>query len=198
MTHAWCRDPSRDERVRAAEDGRTSPLPTLEECIAGVTESMPGDARGEEMEQGNCAEAAERSATVSKTGDGQRGLRTERVTLEITHDESFSVSHWSWVTILRIKSCKSVRVVEVPVDSVDDRAYADSMACDEERDFANRILAGRDAAIRERDDLRKSWLRSEESGTRLLAERNAALDAADGLRKRVAELEAASGGGEGA
>jgi hypothetical protein len=30
-----------------------------------------------------------------------------------------------------------------------------------------------------------------------LAQRNAALDAADGLRKRVAELEAASGGGEG-
>jgi hypothetical protein len=73
----------------------------------------------------------------------------------------------------------------------------------------------RDAAIRERDELRKSWLRSEESGTRLLAQRNAALDAADGLRKRVAELEqsimlcsgscgfagrstqAASGGGEG-
>lgn len=54
----------------------------------------------------------------------------------------------------------------------------------------------RDAAIRERDEMRKSWLRSEESGTRLLAECNAALDAADGLRKRVAELEAASGGGE--
>jgi hypothetical protein len=34
MEHAWCRDPSRDERVRAAEDGRTAPLPTLEEAIA--------------------------------------------------------------------------------------------------------------------------------------------------------------------
>ena len=56
------------------------------------------------------------------------------------------------------------------------------------------IVEQRDAAIRERDDLRKSWLRSEESGTRLLAERNAAIDAADVLRKRVAELEAASGG----
>jgi hypothetical protein len=29
MTHAWCRDPSRDERVRAAEDGRDRPLPPL-------------------------------------------------------------------------------------------------------------------------------------------------------------------------
>jgi hypothetical protein len=58
------------------------------------------------------------------------------------------------------------------------------------------LTAARDAAIRERDEARKSWLRSEESGTRLLAQRNAALDDADALRKRVAELEAASGGGE--
>jgi hypothetical protein len=33
MTHAWCRDIARDAAVRAAEDGRTSPLPTLEEAI---------------------------------------------------------------------------------------------------------------------------------------------------------------------
>ena len=32
--HPWCLDPSRDEAVRAAEDGRTGPLPTLEEAIA--------------------------------------------------------------------------------------------------------------------------------------------------------------------
>lgn len=31
--HAWCRDPSRDERVRAAEDGKDRPLPTLGEAI---------------------------------------------------------------------------------------------------------------------------------------------------------------------
>jgi hypothetical protein len=31
--HAWCHDIARDEQVRAAEDGRTAPLPTLEECI---------------------------------------------------------------------------------------------------------------------------------------------------------------------
>ena len=33
MTHAWCSDPSRDAAVRAAEDGRTGPLPTLGEAI---------------------------------------------------------------------------------------------------------------------------------------------------------------------
>lgn len=31
--HAWCRDIPRDEAVRAAEDGRDGPLPTLEKAI---------------------------------------------------------------------------------------------------------------------------------------------------------------------
>lgn len=31
--HSWCLDPARDEAVRAAEDGRSGPLPTLDECI---------------------------------------------------------------------------------------------------------------------------------------------------------------------
>jgi hypothetical protein len=31
--NSWCRDIPRDEAVRAAEDGRSGPLPTLEECI---------------------------------------------------------------------------------------------------------------------------------------------------------------------
>ena len=34
--HPWCSDPARDEAVRASEDGRPGPLPTLEEAIAGV------------------------------------------------------------------------------------------------------------------------------------------------------------------
>jgi len=33
MTHAWCHDIARDERIRAAEDGRDRPLPTLGEAI---------------------------------------------------------------------------------------------------------------------------------------------------------------------
>jgi hypothetical protein len=33
MEHAWCSDPSRDAVVRAAEDGRDRPLPTLGEAI---------------------------------------------------------------------------------------------------------------------------------------------------------------------
>jgi hypothetical protein len=227
-THAWCKSPARDEAVRAAEDGRARPLPTLAEAIASPF-----------------AHAAERSSTASKTGEGQSGLRTERITLEITHNESFGVSHWSWVTILRIKSGESVRVVEEAVVSVDDRAYADRIGCDEERDFANRILDQRDAAIRERDKAKArvaelegcSWVPKAERES--LQARIEALEAevklfddgqptapsdlglwdtAKGLSERckelaarlvttsvrataaearVAELEAASGGGEG-
>jgi len=33
MTHAWCHDIARDASVRAAEDGRDRPLPTLGEAI---------------------------------------------------------------------------------------------------------------------------------------------------------------------
>ena len=42
----WCKDPARDEAVRAFEDGRSGPLPTLEEAIAGVTERRPPEPRG--------------------------------------------------------------------------------------------------------------------------------------------------------
>jgi hypothetical protein len=273
MTHAWCRDPSRDAAVRAAEDGRDRPLPTLEECIetafsAGVRDSF----RKVEEAWAMIPKSVSASSPVGQENKGD-GMRTERVTLEVVHGAIASINdqRW-WDNRLWIEPQKgeSVRVVEVPVGSVDDRAYADRMGCDEERDFANRIIdqrdaairerdaavaeserrlrlcetmkrdgdsarfhaavaqarvaelegcswvpkAERDAAIRERDEIRQSWLRSEESGTRLLAQRNAALDAADGLRKRVAELEqsimlcsgscgfagrstqAASGGGE--
>jgi hypothetical protein len=96
MTHAWCSDPSRDAAVRAAEDGRDRPLPTLGEAIAGPF-----------------AEPAERSSTVSNTGEGQRGLRTERVVLEVTHKAAFSAREWRmWRTIFDPRYGESVRVVE--------------------------------------------------------------------------------------
>ena len=84
---------------------------------------------------------------------------------------------------------ESVRVVEQAVGSVDDRAYADRIGCDEERDFANRILDQRDAAIRERDTLRASAITQSLTADRFAA----AVMEADTLKARVAELEAASG-----
>jgi hypothetical protein len=100
MTHAWCFDPLRDAAVRAAEDGRDRPLPTLAEAIASPF-----------------ADAAERSVPVSKTGEGQSGMRTERVTLEITHhDSSIRPSSWPYEVALRrfrlVEDGESVRVVE--------------------------------------------------------------------------------------
>ena len=41
-THSWCKSPSRDEAVRAAEDNRPGPLPTLEECIGEPFADSPG------------------------------------------------------------------------------------------------------------------------------------------------------------
>jgi len=72
-----------------------------------------------------------------------------------------------------------------PTGSVDERAYADRMGCDEERDFANRILDERDAAIRER--------RAAKIYQSLTADRFAsAVMEADTLQARVAELEVAA------
>jgi hypothetical protein len=206
--HAWCHDIARDEQVRAAEDGRTARLPTLEECIetafsAGVRDSfrkveeawamipksvsasspvdqenkgdgMSGSTRFPASEQpapAAFADAAERSVPVSKTGDGQSGLRTERVTLEVTHNAALSAREWHmWRTIFDPRYGESVRVVEEP--------HFDDLA---------QVAMQRDAAIREREKAVAFWQGELRART---AERDAA-------RARVAELQAASGGGEG-
>jgi len=150
--------------------------------MATKSEIQAADYRAEAITR-PFADAAERSVPVSKTGDGQSGMRTERVTLEVTGAPGWKVN----VTGVDVES---VRVVGDAVGSVDARAYADRMGCDEERDFANRILAERDAAIRERDEARQVAQTFE---SLCLGEqaRNKVLQA------RVAALEAASGGGEG-
>jgi hypothetical protein len=274
----WCKDTARDAAVRAAEDNRTGPLPTLQEAIVlafgfdkasaqracDEVNSWPEDVRkdcrvvlGDSLEQGveriqalveawrwgkrlmaarypamipksvsgsntvehenkgesmrekgttrdeqaaayraeaiarPFAEAAERSPTVSETGDGQSGMRTERVVLEITREawrkaSSTSSDNWSKAAkeagIIFLPG-ESVRVVEEAVGSVDDRAYADRIGCDEERDFANRILDQRDAAIRERDKLKARVAELESCSWVPKTER-------DAIQARVAELEA--------
>jgi hypothetical protein len=82
--------------VRAAEDGRRGPLPTLGEAIARPF-----------------ADAAERSVPVSKTGDGQSGMRTEQITLEVTHDLDARLSDWIVEVVDEwLGPMESVRVVE--------------------------------------------------------------------------------------
>ncbi len=149
MDHAWCNDVARDAAVRAAEDGRTGPLPTLKECIAAITNhDAPPGARVSDRQ---CASPADTGADTAGRDMGNNVFVASTAEVLAMHEETVKA-----------------------------------------------LTAQRDAAIGERDEARQSWLRSEESGTRLLAQRNASLDDADALRKRVAELEAASGGGEGA
>jgi hypothetical protein len=146
MTHAWCSDPLRDAAVRAAEDNRNRPLPTLGEAIASPF-----------------ADAAERSVPVSKTGETQSGMRTERVTLEVEIERGSPPSEWPWSYILsrsdalKMRPGESVRVVDTHAEAV-----AESVAWEGARDaYRGRILRlteERDAAIRERDALLESQL----------------------------------------
>jgi hypothetical protein len=238
MTHAWCSDPSRDAAVRAAEDGRDRPLPTLAEAIAAPfacsacggygmdhrckesCDECDGDGRAMLPKSGSASSTVEQEnkgvrmtksdrqaadyraeaiAAVTECRSEQtkgeemsQGLRTERVTLEVTHGESFGVSHWSWVTILRLQSGESVRVVDDDRPSVmDEDGDRIEMTWGElanfyqsERDVAR---AERDAAIRELS-AEKMWRDN------LAMQRNEIRDERDALKARVAELEAASGG----
>jgi hypothetical protein len=168
-THPWCKSPCRDEAVRASEDNRPGPLPTLEEAIAGVTERRPVDAGG---------------------GGNVTGSRTERVTLEITHQHLSHASAFDWPYMVANyfhRNGESVRVVE--------EAHFDDLA---------QVAMERDAAIRERDaaksDAEKSAVRIKSQAENVayfrrdrdetVSERDAAIRERDALKARVAELEA--------
>lgn len=104
--HAWCRDVCRDEFARAAEDGRRGRLPTLEEAIAAITNhDAPPGAR---VSESPCAGHADTGADTAGTG-----LRTERVTLEVTHDIDAPLGVWIVQVIDEsLGFNESVRVVE--------------------------------------------------------------------------------------
>jgi hypothetical protein len=114
MEHAWCRDAARDAAVRAAEDNRTQPLPTLAEAIARPF-----------------SDAAERSSTVSETGEGQSRMRRERVTLEVKHFSTLHADQLGWGVF-----AQPVRVVDTHAEAV-----AESVAWEGARDaYRGRIL----------------------------------------------------------
>ena len=107
-THSWCKSPSRDEAVRAAEDGRQGPLPTLEEAIAAVTDRRPPEPGG---------------------GGNVTGLRTERVTLEVTHDLDAPLGKWI-VQVLdeSLGYDETVRVVDNTAERITQALAADRFA----------------------------------------------------------------------
>jgi hypothetical protein len=126
------------------------------------------------------------------------GVRTERVVLEFRWPVGLPLTPyaWDWKKLLFLNEGESVRVVDTHAEAV-----AESVAWEGARDaYRGRILRlteERDAAIRERDELkarvdylerdRKFWCL--QSGTHE--------QAVNVLQARVAELQAASGGGEG-
>ena len=124
--HAWCSDPARDEAVRAAEDGRSGQLPTLEECIERQKHAAmkAGVVNGFVIAEGAVAMIPKSVSATSapeqeNKGDGMatNGLRTDRVTLEITQraDRFQELAAWDWPRVLdgldRVRG-ESVRVVE--------------------------------------------------------------------------------------
>ena len=159
--------PSRDEAVRASEDGRKGPLPTLEKAIVAVTERRPPEPGG---------------------GGNVTGLRTERVTLEVTHDLDAPLGDWI-VQVLdeSLGFDETVRVVDTHAQAV-----AESVAWEGARDAYRgriaRLTDERDAAIRERDTLRAERITQALTADRFAA----AVQEADTLRARVAELESAA------
>jgi hypothetical protein len=159
---AWCKDTARDEAVRAAEDNRQGPLPTLEEAIAA---SFACTACGGFGMDHRCKESCKECSP--QTSDG---LRTERVTLEITGAPGWKVH----VTAI---DAESVRVVE--------ESHFDDLA---------QVAMERDAAIRERESLREQL----ESVACRAATAETALDARTSTSgEGSCDAPAASGGGEG-
>jgi hypothetical protein len=201
MTHARCHDIARDAALRAAEDGRDRPLPTLEEAIAMIPKSVSAssavdhenkgdgmatkDTKRDEQLKAYRAEASEIPAPA--------GLRRDLVTLEIAHWGEYSAARWDFAYCLRPKyALESVRVV---YDAAE--ALAESVAWEGARDaYRGRILRlteERDAAIRERDAYQEEYykLRAAKITQALTADRFAsAVSEADKLRARVDELEA--------
>jgi hypothetical protein len=164
--------------------------------MATKSEIQAADYRAEAIAR-PFAEASKCSPAVSGTGQGQSGLRTEREP-PFSRRRAMADGAMKW--------CDGLEVPYLPVNIVtalfslglvalpSEAALPDVSDQDGDRvaidwpGLAKVLQAERDAAIREREEWRQAWLRSEESGTRLLAERNAALDDADGLRARVVSL----------
>jgi hypothetical protein len=107
MTHAWCHDIERDAAVRAAEDNRTEPLPTLGKAIAAPFACTACGGFGMDH---RCKESCDECEWTPQTSDG---MRTERITLEVTHDLDARLSDWIVEVVDEsLGLMESVRVVE--------------------------------------------------------------------------------------
>ena len=111
MSH-WCHDIHRDEAVRAAEDGRDCPLPTLEEAIAAAS-PLPCRVEGTHWADWERLRA-ERDTAIRERDK----LRSERITQALTADR--------FAAAVREADRLKARVAELEgaLESVADRAAA--------------------------------------------------------------------------
>ncbi len=204
----WCKDTARDAAVRAAEDNRTGPLPTLGEAIAAPFACTACGGYGMDHRcRESCKEcdglgramipkSVSASSAVDQENKGD-GMRTERVTLEVTVDPRRIFFPGQWHNALRqsgnLRPGESVRVVsdeERQAERLRECAVAAlDRECDEAFIKAERLTQERDAAIRERDALRAERITQALTADRFAA----AVMEADTLKARVAELEASAG-----
>jgi hypothetical protein len=192
MTHAWCTDVSRDAAVRAAEDNRTGPLPTLGECIKRQNQSQTARPCGG-------TDPATLGGEPSVAGNG---LRTERITLEVTHDSHLSLRDWP---SLRTFFGETVRVVgdeeregelatcsvlrEACRERADERDTAKALA-EYRKDMMDHYVR-RIAFWTEQYELRESALKKEEARVGHLEDANRALmDAANTASDMIDKVEA--------
>ncbi len=180
--HAWCRDIPRDEAVRAAEDGRDGPLPTLEEAIASVTNhDAPPGARVSDRQ---CASPADTGANTEVSRAGQFVPPQAPQPRKCTERGNFAAAAKCSAALSETGEGQSVmRTGRV---SLSLQRMGELI---EERDAA---IRERDAAIRERDEHKEEYykLRGERITQAIAADRFAsAVQEADTLRARVADLE---------
>jgi hypothetical protein len=160
----WCRDTARDEAVRAAEDAAAVPAiqhRDLPEAVAALTERVARlEAVIPKSVSGSNAEVPENKGGTMPA----IGLRTERVTLEVTHRCMYPAAEWILEVVQEACSQpgESVRVVD-EADAASDEVVAHRAtlnALQETREYlaaANRgiarLTAERDAALARVEEL---------------------------------------------
>jgi hypothetical protein len=141
-------------------------------------------------------DAAGRSVTVSKTGEGQSGLRTERITLELTHDLDARLSDWIVEVVDEsLGLMESVRVVEDRTgtdmgNNVFVASTAEVLAMHEET--VARLTAESEQLAHERDIYISNELSALRSWQKALNERDEARRERDALIARAAAAANAS------
>jgi len=187
VNHAWCKDITRDAAVRSAEDGRTEPLPTLEEAIGMLPKSDSASStvdhknKGDDMGTKRDEQAADYRAE-ERERVAPAGMRTERVTLEVTGAPGWRV-HVNGIDV------ESVRVLDgAHFDDLDHMAMERDTAIRERESW--KILADRANDGRDKLQARVAELERDNGHLKIAAKIN--FDFGNKAEARVSHLEDAN------